>query len=75
MNPVTINIVVVCVLMVVVFAYGYWCGRDTKPKRKWCVMDPDDPGNNQTIVEARTPDEALGIAAKEVFGLVVEEAQ
>jgi hypothetical protein len=48
--------------------------RDEKPIRRWCVFDPDDPPH-QLIVTARTPDEAVGKAAREVFDLDVEEAQ
>lgn len=44
-------------------------------KRRWCVFDTNDPQQNQTIVEAVTPLEAIGIAGREVFDLDVEEAE
>lgn len=45
------------------------------PIKRWCVFDLENPQENQTIVEARTPDEAMARAAQEVFGLGIEEAE
>lgn len=62
----------------VAYAVGVKVGQSDwvkGPVRRWCVMDGENPEDNQTIVEARTAEEAMAKGAAEVFGLIVEEAQ
>lgn len=61
-------------LIMVLFVVGTLSDRYARRKRKWCVFDGADP-QNQVIIEARTADEAIAEAAKQVFGLMAEEAQ
>lgn len=71
---------IIGILAISIFWYvvGYIIGQSEwvkGPIKRWCVMDGENPEDNQTIVEARTAEEAMAKGAAEVFGLVVEEAQ